>query len=121
MLSLVYAEEDPDPNPFTKWGIGVLVALAVAGYGIICAVHRFGYIPVSHRGHNAEVPIEGTNAIVFGVALLFAAAWLHFHFFWSQTPRMRPYYEVARIFASLGVLVTGLWVAVAVFRIVFDF
>jgi hypothetical protein len=117
MLSLVYVENDPEPNLLTKWGIGILVALFPAGYGVLCIVRRLGYFPADD---GVYIPLEGVDAVMFGLALLCAAAWLHFHFFWSQTKRLRQYYEVARICAALGVVFPGLWVAVALFRTTFD-
>lgn len=77
----------PENNPGLKyvWGVGIAAGLAVLA------------VNIADRG-----------AYSLGAFVACLAAFVHVHCFWSQSPRLQPYAEIAReLIAALLLLLIG--------------
>ncbi len=79
-----------DINKAESYFCGWIVALPVAGYGVYCSLAQ-------------HVPL--------GLLLIAVAMYLHFQYFWSQSPRLVLYYEIGRFVAILlFIAAIGWWI-----------
>jgi hypothetical protein len=102
MLSVLYSETAPDPNPFTKWGAGIVLAAYIAGRGLWDIFQLKASIDIAKGSTTHYVHFVGWEAVIVGGCLLCAASWLHFHFFWTQHERLQEHYELPRLCATIG-------------------
>lgn len=115
---VLYAENEPDPDPITKWGAGILGPLLMAGFGTTCFLRRIEGMPL--RGKSGTMTLFGGDAILLGSVVLLAAFCIHVHFFWSQTTRLKPYYEVVRVVGTIITILVLCVLAFRLFRLTFD-
>ena len=47
------------------------------------------------------MPLSGWDAIVFGIAVLGAALFMHAHYFWSNSNRLAEYAELGKVIGLL--------------------
>ena len=93
-----FFSEDASGSPVAKWIGGVIVPLPIAAYAIWCLVMQTGTI----IGRGGRLVLSGTDAVLYGVALLGLAVFLNTHFFWSTSRR---FYVVSELGRPLGLLV----------------
>jgi hypothetical protein len=98
------------------WVYGVGLALPTFAYGLFCLLmQRAWFLNIPLRGVPRAPGMlrewSGRSAMAFGVVLIAVAAFAHFHWFWSNSPRLSPYYEIGKI-VSLILLIgaLGWWV-----------
>src|SRR5438105_11466950 len=72
-------EDQPGQGPFYQWGVGGLVALGLAGYGIYAIVLR-----QVEFGGRVSMTLRGWNAVAFGAAWVSAGVFVHCHYFWGN-------------------------------------
>lgn len=88
-------EDQPGQGPLYKWGLGVLLPLALIGYGIYgIAAQEISF------GLRTSMTLRGLNAVAFGIAWVSAGVFAHCHFFWGNI------YDQAWL-AVLGKIVAG--------------
>lgn len=110
-------EGPPQGGSAEAWIYGVGVALPAFAYGVFCSIaHRAWFVNVALKGFQPFPPgilreWVGRPAIALGIMFIGIGAFAHFHWFWSNFPRLAPYYEIGKL-ASLVVLIGGLawWV-----------
>ncbi len=68
------------------WIGGVAVALVPFGYGVYC-LHTGHAWFLQRRGPFLD--LQGTEAVVLGIAYMGLGAYLHFRYFWGRHPRLR--------------------------------
>ncbi len=103
--------DDPRDTPWNKWGYGIAFPVLVIGCGL-----RAMYLPKVSLGlgfirqmGRRHLELTGTDPWWFGLALLGAASLAHFHFFWTNHPRLAPFAELGKV-VSLIMLIVGLGV-----------
>lgn len=99
-------EEDGDPTPDekTKWGSGIFAPIGLlvwAGYALVTK-----HVIMHDDYFRAPVEIKGPAVYACALALISAALFLHFHYFWGQTPKLYDYYKIPK-YTALAVLIVS--------------
>jgi len=63
-----------------RWGLGVVGAAMLAGWGVVCIVTQRGVLP----GRGLALPVRGGDAVALGLACLAGALLLHVHYYWES-------------------------------------
>ena len=103
--------DDPRDTPWNKWACGVAFPLLILGWGlrVMClptVTLGVGFLRRTSRRH---LELTGSEPWWFGLALLGAAGLAHFHFYWTNHPKLAPYAELGKII-SLIILIACLGV-----------
>lgn len=108
----------PEPSPWTRWLAGCLVAGVLAAYAGYAWFR--GWITLPGRG--GTMVISGRDVGTVATAYLALAAFLHFHCFWSLSPRLRRFAKPLKaaallVLAAAAVMLVGRevwsWVSMA--------
>jgi hypothetical protein len=96
------------------WIYGVIAALPLAAYGLYCLISQHAWFPpIGIRGlpqqHRGLQEHTGYLAMAQGLVWLAVAMYLHFQYFWSQSPRLFRYYEIGRLIALLLFIAALVW------------
>ena len=91
-------DDEPMNDAWTKWGLGVVVPSLIAAYGLSRVILRHAVL-YGRRG--ASMPLSGWDAIVFGIAILGAALFMHAHYFWSNSNRLAEYADLGKVIGLL--------------------
>lgn len=91
-------DDEPMGDAWSKWGLGVVVPSLIATYGLSRVILRHAVL-YGRRG--ASMPLTGWDAIVFGIAVLGAALFMHAHYFWSNSNRLAEYAELGKVIGLL--------------------
>lgn len=105
-------EGPPKGGQRSAWLYGVLVAAPLVVYGSVCALTQHAwFVNVQLKGVPGPPGFlrewHGQPAIALGTVLIGVGAVAHFHWFWSNSPRLGRYYEIGKL-ASLVLLIGGL-------------
>jgi hypothetical protein len=95
-------EDQPRQGSFYQWGLGVIVALALIGYGGYAVAMR----RVTFGGH-ISMTLHGLNAVAFGIAWIGAGVFVHCHYFWGNVFNQAWFAVVGKIVGALA-FVAGL-------------
>lgn len=72
-------EDQPARGAFYQWGLGVVFASGLIGYGIYAiAVQQITF------GGRITMTLHGLNALAFGIAWVSAGVFVHCHYFWGN-------------------------------------
>ena len=99
---------DPAPRDVLyAWAIGVVGALALAVYGVICIYTRSAiWIGGSDfdlaLGGAAAMHCQGESSVAMGTLFASVGALLHFHFFWSWRERFYGYAQLGKLLSLVG-------------------
>lgn len=93
--------EDPPDTPWAKWGSGVAVPSVLALWGCRVMWLQNTVLGFGRR----KVEMAGPGAWWIGVAILGVAGWFHFHYFWTNHPKLWRYAELGKITALIALLV----------------
>ena len=77
---------------------GVIVPLAIAGYGLYACIAQKATFP-GRRGLSLE--LSDNIAISFGIGVIGLALFFHFHFIWTVSKRFLGVADFAKIIAML--------------------
>ncbi|MBC7784214.1 MAG: hypothetical protein H7144_10270 [Burkholderiales bacterium] len=90
-------EDQPGQGVFYLWGLGVVLPLALIGYGSYAiAVRQISF------GGQISMTLHGPNAIAFGIAWVSAAVFVHCHYFWGNIFDQAWFAVVGKIFGACG-------------------
>src|SRR4051812_7212338 len=92
-------EDQPGRGAVYQWGVGVLVALGLAGYGVYAIVMR-----QVEWGSRVSMSLRGWNAVAFGVAWASAGVFVHCHYFWGNIYNQAWFAVLGKIVAACGVI-----------------
>jgi len=95
--------DTPNPSPFSKWALGVILPISILVYAARCFILQKAVV-IGQGGHNME--ISGIPAVFMGLAWLSAAFFIHFHYFWSAVKRLCVYADFAKTIALLCLIGT---------------
>jgi len=84
-------DEDPPQGVMAKWFGGAVVPLVFAVYGLSVIVSREASMPRFRMYRPRGSLIYGVDAVVYGIAVLGAAIFLHCHYFWGNTTKLAEY------------------------------
>ena len=118
-MDLVDRLTDPtDGGLLPRWGLGLVVAVGLLGYGISWLLFPRANLsfPRSARfgGGQNILTLDGTNIpAAIGMLLVFAALFVHFHWFWGSDRRLSRYYEPLQTLSLIGAVVTLIYSIVA--------
>jgi hypothetical protein len=90
-------EDQPGQGVFFQWGLGVAVALGLAGYGVYAVVMRKVVF-----GGRVSMTFSGVNAVAFGVAWICAGVFVHCHYFWGNVYDQAWFAVVGKILGACG-------------------
>jgi len=90
-------EDQPGQGPVHQWGLGVLVPLILAGYGLRGIVRQEVLF-----GGTIQMTFHGLNAAAFGVAGVSAAVFLHCHYFWGNVYNQAWFAVLGKIVSACG-------------------
>ena len=91
-------DDDPPNDPWSKWGIGIVVPCLIGGYGITRILFRHA---VLHGRRGMSMTLNGWDAVMLGLAILAVALFLHSRYFWSNTDRLASYAGLGQFVALL--------------------
>jgi hypothetical protein len=89
-------EDQPGQGPFYQWGLGIILPLALIGYGAYAIAMQqisFGRLPMT---------LHGLNAVAFGVAWISAGVFVHCHYFWGNIFNQAWFAVLGKIVAACG-------------------
>ncbi len=113
--------DEYDPSvPFLKWGGGVLLPLVPFGLGMACIVRRVAFFPAGRGPQNTLIPFYGFDAVAIGISLLFAALWIHAHFFWPTEERLERHAYGVKLLSIFGLILSFGYVTFVLFRKLVD-
>jgi hypothetical protein len=72
-------EGQPRQGAFYKWTLGVVLPIALGGYGLFTIATK-----QAEFGSDMRLTLHGSNAIAFGIAWVSAALFIHCHYFWGN-------------------------------------
>ena len=92
----------PSGSPVSKlWGgIVAPIVLALSGLYSVIVQKSFTF------GLRYPSKFEGTEAVFWGIGLLFLAALLHFHHYWTVSEKLWKYSGLLKIIAIIGALIS---------------
>jgi len=99
------AEDLADPasgDLFSAWALGVVVALSLAVYGVVCLVTQSASFVGGRPLH--IVVYQGRSAVALGSLYLAGGLFLHCHFFWSWRERFLGYAQIGKLLSMLGIV-----------------
>ena len=92
----------PSGRPASKlWG-GIIAPIVVALDGLYSVIVRKSF---SFGLRYPQPEFEGMGAIYWGIGLLFVAAFLHFHFYWTVSEKLWKYSGLLKIISILGIVI----------------
>jgi hypothetical protein len=91
-------EDQPAQGPFHQWGLGVLLPLLLAAYGLRAVVTR----QAQFVGGTIPMTLHGLNATAFGIAWISAALFLHCHYFWGNVQNQGAFAVLGKILSACG-------------------
>lgn len=91
-------DDDAMSDAWSKWGLGVVVPSLIAAYGLSRVILRHAVL-YGRRG--TSMPLSGWDAVVFGIAIIGAALFMHAHFFWSNSNRLAEYADLGKVVGLL--------------------
>ncbi|MGI6100664.1 MAG: hypothetical protein ACOYD3_13065 [Kiritimatiellia bacterium] len=89
----------PSDSWWTKWFWGIIVPLLILGYGLHTIINKAGVLP-GYRG--SRLGLHGTDAVLFGWALVCLALFLHTDHFWGNTQALFQLHEAGKAVTLLG-------------------
>jgi hypothetical protein len=98
-------DDDPPQGVMAKWFSGAVVPLVFALYGLSIVVSREASMPRFRVFRPRGSLIYGADAVVYGIAVLGAAIFLHCHYFWGNTKNLAEYSVLGKMVG--GVVFTG--------------
>lgn len=103
-----FFEEDGDPTPDenTKWGTGIITPIGLLIWAVYSLATKSLFL--NNDYFRPSVAIKGAAVYVGALVLISGALFLHFHYFWGQTPKLCEYYEKPKV-AALAVFVISLF------------
>ena len=99
-------------NQFLRIIRGIILPSVVAGYGVYSCIMRNSILP-GKRGRLLE--LHNTTAVIYGIALIGLAMFLHFCFWWSAE---HPKYKIAKNFAIVAMVIFLLAFGITFWRII---
>lgn len=89
----------PEATFWSKWCGGVIIPLVILRYGVLILMTNEAKL---FARHGTSLELSGNNAIAMGIAWLFVALFLNFHFFWSAIPRIFVVSYPGKLLALIG-------------------
>ena len=89
--------QHPDGSWWSKWAGGCALPLAGTMYAIYCLYQNKAIMP----GKHTALVLTDDDAVLFSVAVLALAAFLHFHFFWGLHERFWRYSQGLKVLSLL--------------------
>ena len=101
-----FFEEDGDPTPDekTKWGSGICAPIGLLAWAVYALVTK--HVIMHDNYYRSPVEIKGLAVYACALTLISAALFLHFHYFWGQTPTLYDYYRIPK-YTALAVLIVS--------------
>jgi hypothetical protein len=90
-------EDQPGQGWFHKWVPGMLLPLALIGYGAYAIVQQQATF-----GGQSSMHLHGANATAFGIAWVSAGLFLHCHYFWGNIYNQAWFAVFGKIVAASG-------------------
>ena len=90
-------EDQPGQGPFYQWGLGAVLPLAIAPYGLHAILTR-----EAEFGGRVSMTLRGPNAVAFGAAWLSAALFIHCHYYWGNVYDQAWFAVLGKILAACG-------------------
>ncbi|MCR4575665.1 MAG: hypothetical protein K5787_18045 [Lentisphaeria bacterium] len=90
-------------RPSSKLLAGIIIPVVVALDGLYFIVTKKSFT-FGLRFPSPEM--EGPEVVFWGIALLFAAAFIHFHFYWSVSEKLWKYSGILKIISMVGIVIS---------------
>ena len=106
--------EPPSGGKPEGWLWGMVVAIPLMTYGIICVATRHAWFLRTYRRRKVDFQgpffeLHDRPAMALGLAIFCLGAMLHFHWYWGNHERLGRYYEIGRFIALLGFTISVYW------------
>jgi len=109
-----------DPPSGTLWAKrfgGVLVPLLILWPACKVIFTQAGFI-VGRAG--MRMNLIGRDAVLLGSAMACLALFLHTHYFWGNSRRLFPLYDLGKTISLLGFCICAVWLVLRLFKTAFD-
>jgi hypothetical protein len=100
--------ENAPPDPAARWMLGAAASGILAAYGVYCLATQTAWLPQT-RPRLGLAEYSGSMALAVGCLLLAAAAFMHFHWFWSSHPRWHGVGQAGKLFAIVAFIASTAW------------
>ena len=85
-------------TPESKWGGGIIIPSCIAIYALHCCITQHAEFS-DEMG--CKIELLGKQAVVFGLAWLSGAFFLHFHYFWPTLKRLWIFTNIGKLISML--------------------
>jgi hypothetical protein len=112
----------PSGDNAKGWVYGVVFAGILGAYGLFCALTGHAVVPnITLRGVPPLQPgllrdVEGVDAVLTGIAIISVAAFAHFHWFWGNHRWLSRYYQIGKVAALGGIILSVAGLVCRAFR-----
>ena len=103
-------EDVPASGWLAQYGGGIVLPLALIGYGIACLVTGHG----AFGGADGRLDLYGPNAVALATAVLCLGGFLHCHYFWGNLYHLAALAVLGKIIAAAGFIVALVFLIVRV-------
>jgi hypothetical protein len=93
-------EDIPKSGPVPKWLGGVIVPLALIGYGVTCFFTKHAVL----SGRFDSMELHGANATALAVTILSLGIFLHCHYFWGNIIHLSPWAVLGKIVSMTAMI-----------------
>lgn len=100
-------EDQPAQSPFHQWGLGLLLPLLFAAYGLRAIINQQADFTTQ-----VSMTFHGPNAIAFGIAAIAAALFLHCHYFWGNLYNQAWFAVLGKIIAACAFIAALIFVLI---------
>jgi hypothetical protein len=100
--------ENAPPDPAARWILGAAASGILAAYGAYCLATQTAWLPQT-RPRLGLAEYSGGMALAVGCLLLAAAAFMHFHWFWSSHPQWHGVGQAGKLFAVVAFIASTAW------------
>jgi hypothetical protein len=94
-------EDQPAQSWFHKWVLGAILPVLIFDYGFQVILRGQAQI-----GNPVEWTIQGINALAYAMAVLSAAVFLHFHYFWGNIYDQIWFAVLGKILSASGFIIS---------------
>jgi len=109
--------DPPSGTLWAKWFGGGIIPLLILWPAFNVILTQTGFLL---RQAGMRMDLHGTDAVLLGSAMVFLALFCHTHYFWGNSRRLFPFYDLGKTISLLGFCFCAVWLIIRLFKSAFD-